>query len=103
MLIPNNVGFSQPNLLDENYLTIINLIGLQLKLYVYVNEVSFPMTAPTEIRQRAITLLEQLPGESLVKAVAFLESLSHEYLQLLATPKTLNSETALLQCRIKLN
>ncbi|QYX30796.1 hypothetical protein [Sphaerospermopsis torques-reginae] len=55
------------------------------------------MTAPTEIRQRAITLLEQLPGESLVKAVAFLESLSHEYLQLSATPKTPNSETALLQ------
>jgi hypothetical protein len=26
------------------------------------------MTAPTEIRQRAIALLEQLPGESLVRA-----------------------------------
>lgn len=55
------------------------------------------MTAPTEIRQKAITLLEQLPGESLVKAVEFLESLSHESLQLSAKPKTPNSETALLQ------
>jgi hypothetical protein len=55
------------------------------------------MTAPTEIRQRAITLLEQLPGESLVKAVEFLESLSHEFLQLSTTPKTSNSETSLLQ------
>ena len=55
------------------------------------------MTAPTEIRQRAMTLLEQLPGESLVKAVEFLESLSHEFLQLSETSKTPNSETALLQ------
>jgi len=36
------------------------------------------MTAPTEIHPRAIILLEQLPGESLIKAVKFLESLSHE-------------------------
>jgi hypothetical protein len=55
------------------------------------------MTAPTEIRQRAMTLLEQLPGESLIKAVEFLESLSHEFLQLSETSKTPNSETALLQ------
>ncbi|BAZ87916.1 hypothetical protein [Dolichospermum compactum] len=55
------------------------------------------MTATTEIRQRAITLLEQLPGESLIKAVEFLESLSHEFLQLSAASKTPNSETALLQ------
>ena len=39
------------------------------------------MTAPTEIRQRAIALLEQLPGESLARAVKFLEALSHEALQ----------------------
>jgi hypothetical protein len=38
------------------------------------------MAAPTEIRQRAIALLEQLPGQSLVKAVKFLEALSHETL-----------------------
>ncbi|RCJ30473.1 hypothetical protein A6769_33350 [Nostoc punctiforme NIES-2108] len=39
------------------------------------------MTVPIEIRKRAIALLEQLPGESLVKAVEFLESLSYEALQ----------------------
>lgn len=36
------------------------------------------MTAPTEIRERAIALLDQLPGESLERAVEFLEALSHE-------------------------
>lgn len=55
------------------------------------------MTVSREIRQRAITLLEQLPGESLIKAVEFLESLSHEFLQLSEVSKTPNSETALLQ------
>ena len=55
------------------------------------------MTAPTEIRQKAIALLEQLRGESLVKAVEFLESLSGEFLQRSETSKTPNSETALLQ------
>ncbi len=50
------------------------------------------MTAPTEIRQRAITLLEQLAGESLVKAVQFLESLSNESLQISS-----GKETNLLQ------
>jgi hypothetical protein len=62
------------------------------------------MAAPTEIRKRAIpavscanALLEQLPGESLVKAVEFLEALSHEALQGLETPKLQISETALLQ------
>jgi hypothetical protein len=39
------------------------------------------MTVPIEIRKRAIALVEQLPGESLVKAVEFLESLSDEALQ----------------------
>jgi hypothetical protein len=61
------------------------------------------MAAPTEIRQRAIptvsyanALLEQLPGESLVRAVEFLETLSHEALQESeTTPEA--SETALLE------
>ena len=70
--------------------------GLQFQVYD-VHEVRLLMTAPTEIRQRAMTLLEQLPGESLIKAVEFLESLSHEFLQLSETSKTPNSETALLQ------
>jgi hypothetical protein len=54
------------------------------------------MAAPTEIRQRAIALLEQLPGESLVRAVEFLETLSHEALQQLQTTPEAN-ETALLE------
>jgi glucose-6-phosphate isomerase len=61
------------------------------------------MVVPTEIRKRAIptvsyanALLEQLPGESLAKAVEFLEALSHEGLHVSeAPPKT--SEAALLQ------
>lgn len=36
------------------------------------------MTAPTEIRQRAIALVEKLPAETLTKAVDFLESLCAE-------------------------
>ncbi|AHJ26876.1 WD-repeat protein [Nodularia spumigena CCY9414] len=55
------------------------------------------MTAPTEIRQRAIALLQQLPGESLLKALEFLESLAYESLPLSETPETANSEAALLQ------
>ncbi|MBW4508298.1 MAG: hypothetical protein KME64_17545 [Scytonematopsis contorta HA4267-MV1] len=56
------------------------------------------MAPPTEIRKRAITLLEQLPGESLLKAVEFLEALSHEALQVSETPKPeLVSEAALLK------
>jgi hypothetical protein len=54
------------------------------------------MAAPTEIRQRAIALLEQLPGESLVRAVEFLEALSHEVLQVSETKPEV-SETALLE------
>jgi hypothetical protein len=62
------------------------------------NEVKFLMAPPTEIRKRAITLLEQLPGESLLKAVEFLEALSHEALQVSETPKPeLVSEAALLK------
>ncbi|MDD1414324.1 hypothetical protein MEN41_06575 [Dolichospermum sp. ST_con] len=55
------------------------------------------MTVTTEIRQRAIELLEQLPGESLIKAVEFLEVLSHESLQLSQTQGYSISEVALLQ------
>ncbi|MBE9038018.1 hypothetical protein [aff. Roholtiella sp. LEGE 12411] len=55
------------------------------------------MTAQKEIRTRAIALLEQLPEESLVKAVEFLESLSHEALQVLETPKPEANEVALIQ------
>jgi hypothetical protein len=55
------------------------------------------MTAPTEIRQRAIAILDQLPGESLVKAIKFLESLSHEALQVLESSKPEADETTLLQ------
>ncbi len=54
-------------------------------------------TVTTEIRQRAIELLEQLPGESLIKAVEFLEVLSHEFLQLSQTQNYSMSEVALLQ------
>ncbi|MEH1866450.1 MAG: hypothetical protein V7K69_15800 [Nostoc sp.] len=55
-------------------------LGLQLKLDV--NEVNLPMTPPEKIRSRGITLLEELSGESLLKAVKFLESLSQESLPL---------------------
>jgi hypothetical protein len=54
------------------------------------------MAAPTEIRQRAIALLEQLPGESLARAVEFLETLSHEALQESETTPEAN-ETTLLE------
>ncbi|MBD2454273.1 hypothetical protein H6G80_09295 [Nostoc sp. FACHB-87] len=50
--------------------------GLKLKLDV--NEDRLPMTAPEEIRQRGITVLKELSGESLVKAVKLLESFSQE-------------------------
>ncbi|AFY33125.1 hypothetical protein [Calothrix sp. PCC 7507] len=55
------------------------------------------MAVPTEIRKRAIALLEQLPRESLVKAVEFLEALSHEALQVSEAPNPQISEAALLQ------
>ncbi len=54
------------------------------------------MAILTEIRQRAIALLEQLPGESLARAVKFLEALSHEALQESETTPSA-SETALLE------
>lgn len=55
------------------------------------------MIVPIEIRKRAIALLEQLPGESLLKAVEFLEALSHEPLLVSETPKAEASEAALIQ------
>ncbi|MBR8835565.1 MAG: hypothetical protein DSM106950_16520 [Stigonema ocellatum SAG 48.90 = DSM 106950] len=55
------------------------------------------MAAPTEIRTRAIALLEQLPEESLVKALKFLSALSQEALHVSEAPKPSVSEAALLQ------
>ena len=55
------------------------------------------MAAPTEIRQRALALLEQLPRESLVRAVEFLEALSQESLQVSETPLPEAEEAALLE------
>ncbi|MBW4604407.1 MAG: hypothetical protein KME29_33765 [Calothrix sp. FI2-JRJ7] len=55
------------------------------------------MTAPTEIRERAIALLDQLPGESLERAVEFLEALSHEALQESEVPKSKVDEAGLLE------
>lgn len=62
------------------------------------------MAVATEFRQRAlaeplsmrIELLENLPGESLVKAVEFLESLAHTALQASVATDTVVSEAALL-------
>jgi hypothetical protein len=55
------------------------------------------MTAQKEIRTRALALVEQLPEESLVKAVEFLESLSHEALDRsqITTPQV--EEAALIE------
>jgi uncharacterized protein (DUF2384 family) len=55
------------------------------------------MTAPTSIRERAIALLEQLPGESLERAVEFLEALSHEAFKVSEAPKSEKGEATLLQ------
>jgi len=55
------------------------------------------MTAPTEIRKRAIALVEQLPGESLTKALEFLEALSHEASKESETAPVESQEQALLQ------
>jgi carboxylesterase type B len=55
------------------------------------------MAAPTEIRQKAIALLEQLPKESLIRAVEFLEALSRESLQLLETSLHQAEEAILLE------
>ncbi|UKO97257.1 hypothetical protein [Nostoc sp. UHCC 0870] len=55
------------------------------------------MVVPTEIRQRAIALLEQLPGESLMRAVEFLEALSQESLRVSVASLTEADEAALLK------
>jgi hypothetical protein len=63
------------------------------------------MAVTTEFRQRAlaeplsmrIELLENLPGESLVKAVEFLESLAHTALQASAATDLEASEADLLE------
>ncbi len=55
------------------------------------------MAVSTEIRQRAIALLEQLPGESLVQAVEFLESLSHAARERSDAVEPEISEVALLE------
>jgi hypothetical protein len=55
------------------------------------------MAVATEFRQRAIELLENLPGESLVKAVEFLESLAHTALQASVATDSGVSEAALLE------
>lgn len=61
------------------------------------------MTAPTEIRKRAIALVEQLPGESLVKAVEFLEALRREANQVSeVTPPEPKEETLLSIIRRRL-
>jgi hypothetical protein len=54
------------------------------------------MAVATEFRQRAIELLENLPGESLVKAVEFLESLAHTSLQASVATDLGVTEAALL-------
>jgi hypothetical protein len=54
------------------------------------------MAVATEFRQRAIELLENLPGESLVKAVEFLESLAHTALQASVATDLGVTEAALL-------
>jgi hypothetical protein len=55
------------------------------------------MAVATEFRQRAIELLENLPGESLVKAVEFLESLAHTAIQASAAADLVATESALLE------
>ena len=62
---------------------------------LYKSQGNYGKVEPTEIRKRAIALLEQLPGESLVRAVEFLEALSHEALQVSIISKA--SEAALLE------
>lgn len=55
------------------------------------------MTVATEFRQRAVELLENLPRESLIKAVEYLETLAHEAVQPLATTDLEIGEAALLE------
>jgi hypothetical protein len=63
------------------------------------------MAVATELRKRAlaeplrmrIELLENLPGESLIKAIEYLETLAHEAVQPSATTDLEVGETALLE------
>jgi hypothetical protein len=55
------------------------------------------MAVTTEFRQKAIQLLENLPGESLIKAVEYLETLTQTALQASAAPDLEISEAALLE------
>jgi hypothetical protein len=63
------------------------------------------MAVATELRKRAlaeplrmkIELLENLPGESLIKAIEYLETLAHEAVQPSATTDLEVCETALLE------
>jgi hypothetical protein len=55
------------------------------------------MSAPTEIRQRAKNLVDQLPGESLAEAVEFLEALCREAGQRSKVATSKPEEAALLQ------
>jgi hypothetical protein len=54
------------------------------------------MAVAIEFRQRAIELLKNLPGESLVKAVEYLETLAHETVQPSTTTDLEVGEAALL-------
>ena len=55
------------------------------------------MTVAVEFRQRAIALLENLPGESLIKAVEYLETLAHQAVQASATTDLEVGEATLLE------
>jgi hypothetical protein len=55
------------------------------------------MAVTTEFRQKAIQLLENLPGESLIKAVEYLETLTQTALQASAAPDLEISEATLLE------
>jgi hypothetical protein len=55
------------------------------------------MAVATEFRQRAIELLENLPGESLIKAIEYLETLAHEAVQPSATTDLEVGEATLLE------
>jgi hypothetical protein len=55
------------------------------------------MAVATEFRQRAIELLENLPGESLIKAVEYLETLAHEAVQPSVATDLEIGEAALLE------
>jgi hypothetical protein len=57
------------------------LIADNGKIEIILVNLKLLMTAPTSIRQKAITLLQQLPDDQLVQAVEFLEELSHQTLQ----------------------